>query len=93
MYDIFVSPTFLLLEHSWLNKVCGFTFFIYLFHEPTLNIVKKIIVFVLGKNETGYLISYILSPWIFFVLAIIIGSVLKKYIPKFYGIAVGGRTS
>lgn len=22
-------------------KACGFTFFIYLFHEPTLNIIRK----------------------------------------------------
>jgi surface polysaccharide O-acyltransferase-like enzyme len=91
MYDIFVSPSFSLQNHSWLNKVCGFTFFIYLFHEPTLNIVRKLIVFVLGKNEIGYLVSYLMSPWIFIVFAVFVGLGLKKQVPKLYEITVGGR--
>jgi hypothetical protein len=53
--------------------------------------VRKLIVFVLGKNETGYLVSYLVSPLIFIILAIIVGLGLKKYIPKLYEIAVGGR--
>jgi peptidoglycan/LPS O-acetylase OafA/YrhL len=91
MYGLFVSPQFSLQNYSWLSKACSFTFFIYLFHEPTLNIVRKLIVFVLGKNETGYLVSYLVSPWIFIILAIIVGLGLKKHIPKLYEIAVGGR--
>jgi hypothetical protein len=91
MYGVIVPQSFFLSSHKWLAKVCGFTFFIYLFHEPTLNIVRKLIVFVLGKNETGYLVSYLISPWIFVLFAVIVGMALKKYVPKIYSIAVGGR--
>ncbi|MDR2408799.1 MAG: acyltransferase [Bacteroidales bacterium] len=91
LYNIVVSPTFRLQNHSWLAKSCIFTFFIYLFHEPTINIVRKLIVFFLGKNETGYLVSYLVSPWIFMIVAVIIGSILKKYVSKLYNIATGGR--
>ncbi|MDR1459243.1 MAG: acyltransferase [Bacteroidales bacterium] len=70
---------------------CGFTFFIYLFHEPTLNVVRKLLVFVIGKTSAGYLVSYLISPWIFMMAAIIVGMMLKKYLPRFYGVLVGGR--
>jgi surface polysaccharide O-acyltransferase-like enzyme len=91
LYNVVVPPIFKLQNHLWLAKSCSFTFFIYLFHEPTLNIVRKLIVFFLGKNETGYLVSYLVSPWIFAAIAIIIGLYFKKYMPKFYEIIVGGR--
>jgi surface polysaccharide O-acyltransferase-like enzyme len=91
IYDIVVPQTFSLQQHTCLTQICGFTFFIYLFHEPALNIVRKVIVFFLGKNETGYLISYLVSPWIFIIIAVIIGMILKKYVSKLYNIAAGGR--
>jgi peptidoglycan/LPS O-acetylase OafA/YrhL len=90
-YDFIISSTFTLQRHRWLSKICEFTFFIYLFHEPTINIVRKLIVFFLGKNETGYLVSYLVSPWIFMIAAVIIGAILKKYVTKLYNIATGGR--
>ena len=90
-YDIVVDKYFMLNSHRWLATTCQFTFFIYLFHEPTLNIVRKLIVVVLGKNEIGYLTSYLLSPWIFIVCAVFVGSFVKKYIPKVYCICTGGR--
>lgn len=90
-YDIIVPKSFNLKEHKYITTACQFTFFIYLFHEPTINVVRKLIVYALGKNSMGYLISYLLSPWIFAVIAIYIGLLLRKYIPKIYSITVGGR--
>jgi surface polysaccharide O-acyltransferase-like enzyme len=91
MYDTIVPPSFSLQTHAWLAKVCAFTFFIYLFHEASLNIVKKIILHILGGNELGYIVCYFTSPWIFITVAVFIGIGMKKYIPKLYSIAVGGR--
>jgi surface polysaccharide O-acyltransferase-like enzyme len=91
MYDTVVPPSFSLRTHTWLAKICAFTFFIYLFHEPSLNIVKKTILYILGKNEIGYIVCYFISPWIFIAVAVFIGIRMKKYIPKLYRIAVGGR--
>jgi len=90
-YDNVVPNTFLLKNHLWLQTICSFTFFIYLFHEPTLNVVRKLIVSIFGKNSMGYLISYLVSPFIFMLAAIIVGIILKKYLPKFYQISIGGR--
>lgn len=91
LYDMVLGKDFKLSEHRWLATACQFTFFIYLFHEPTLNIVRKLIVVILGKNEYGYLISYLISPWIFTICFVFIGLQFRKYLPKVYNICTGGR--
>lgn len=91
LYDVVMGKDFSLSQHRWLATACQFTFFIYLFHEPTLNIVRKLIVVVLGKNELGYLTSYLISPWIFTVCAVFAGLLFRKYLPKVYDVCTGGR--
>lgn len=91
IYDMVLGKDFKLSEHRWLATACQFTFFIYLFHEPTLNIVRKLIVVVLGKNELGYLTSYLISPWIFTVCAVFTGLLFRKYLPRVYDVCTGGR--
>ena len=81
LYDVVFGKDFSLSRHQWFATACQFTFFIYLFHEPTLNIVRKLIVVVLGKNELGYLTSYLISPWIFTVCAVFAGLLFRKYLP------------
>ena len=90
-YDMVFDKGFILNNHRWLTTACQFTFFIYLFHEPTLNIVRKLIVVVLGKNEFGYLTSYLLSPWIFTTCAVFVGVVFRRYLPGVYRTCTGGR--
>lgn len=91
LYDVVFGKDFSLSRHQWFATACQFTFFIYLFHEPTLNIVRKLIVVVLGKNELGYLTSYLLSPWIFTVCAVFAGLLFRKYLPRVYDVCTGGR--
>ena len=91
IYDMVLGKDFKLSEHRWLATACQFTFFIYLFHEPTLNIVRKLIVVVLGKNELGYLTSYLISPWIFTICAVFTGLLFRKYLPRVYDVCTGGR--
>ena len=91
MYDYFVDKSFVLKNHYNLSTVCSFTFFIYLFHEPTLNVVRKLLVIVLGRSSFGFAVNYMLSPWIFAILFILLGLFCRKYIPRLYSICVGGR--
>jgi len=90
-YDALVPASFSLQGHPWLSAVGNFTFFVYLFHEPTLNVVRKLLVLVIGKNSLGYLVSYLASPWLFIAGATLAGVFLKKLAPRLYGIVVGGR--
>lgn len=91
IYDIVLPQNFTLSNYKYLTIACSFTFFIYLYHEPTLNIVRKLIVFILGKNEFGFIISYLSSPWVFIALFIPIGLIMKKFFPKVYYVIAGGR--
>ena len=90
-YDTLVCNNFSLKDTKWLSIACSFTLFIYLFHEPTLNIVRKLIVIGIGKSSAGYLISYLISPYLLVFCAIVVGVILKRTIPRIYSNLVGGR--
>ena len=53
-----VKKTFSLNKHHYIAIACSFTFFIYLFHEPTLNIVRKLLIVILGRTSLGFAINY-----------------------------------
>lgn len=91
LYDKLVSKSFNLENHNLSCVVCQYTFFIYLFHEPSLNIVRKLLILILGRSSLGFAINYLVSPWIFVVLFVILGFYFKKYSPRIYSICVGGR--
>lgn len=90
-YDSLFPKSFDLSKHKWVACVCSLTFFIYSFHEPTINIVRKILLLPYGHSSFGVTFSYTVSPWLCVLFAFSIGEVLKKYVPRFYGILVGGR--
>lgn len=89
LYDHVVNKD--LSQMKLLNTACCYTFFIYLFHEPTLNILKKLPPVILGQSAPVYLTCYLVVPWIMIALAIIVGYCLNRFIPKFYSVLVGGR--
>lgn len=91
VYDNICPKTFNINNHKFLMTVCSFTFFIYLFHEPTLNIVRKIIIIPFNHSSLGFAVSYLVSPWIFAMIWIVVGFGQKKALPRFYNVCVGGR--
>ena len=91
IYDMIVPNGFKLSENRLMSFSCQFTFFIYLFHLPLYNFVVRGIPIVLGQNAFGYLVSYLFSPIIFTPFIIVVGWLLRCYMPMFYNILVGGR--
>lgn len=80
-----------LLANGTIMKIlCGSTFFVYLIHEPFLNIFKKIPFFI-SRSEMFINISYILCPIVFVLSAIAIGVLFKKTFPRAYNVFTGGR--
>lgn len=71
--------------------ICGYSFFIYCFHEPALNIFKKLALAVCGINQWSIIIFYFLNPLLMVVAAVIIARFLKNYTPKVYALLTGGR--
>ena len=91
IYDVVIEKGFTLQSNHFLNNICSFTFFIYLYHIPTINIVRKLTLLPFGSTPLGYFSSYTLSPIIFLTIAVIIGMIFKKTLPGIYSICVGGR--
>lgn len=91
LYDLFIPAKFDLKEHRLLCAITEFTFFIYVFHEPYFNIIRKGMIMIVGKTELGFLLTYLTSPWICAVFLISCGYLLRKKHSRFYRICVGGR--
>lgn len=70
------------------SKYC---FFIYLFHEPAFNIIKKLSLKIVGVNDCSLIVFYLVNPLVMAVVALAIGMCIKKLMPKVYGVLVGGR--
>jgi len=74
-----------------LLTLSSFSFFIYLFHMPLLKYLQKGLFYIVGKNEIVSIVSYFVLPIIMITVSILLGGLLKKYTPKFYGLITGGR--
>lgn len=93
LYDAFYKLNQNLSSNKLLTFLCSFTFFIYVYHEPTLNIIKKLFVFILGQSSSALLFAYFFTPFIFILISILVGQLIKMLSPKFFSILVGGRSS
>lgn len=91
LYDWVASKQSISTKLVHLNSILGYSFFIYLFHEPAFNIIKKLGLKVLGVHEWSLILLYIINPLIMCAAAIAVAKVLQRFVPKIYSILVGGR--
>ena len=81
-------------ESIFLSKIIPFTFFIYLFHMPWMNIPKKLLArLLLRTGGVGYCLTYLLAPIIIIVILLIIAMAAERFLPKTYSLLTGGRGS
>lgn len=79
------------LQVNYLNKLLPFTFFIYVFHEPVLTMLRKLLEHFLGKGEVISFSLYLGTPVLVILISVIVAKYTKLFIPKFYGIITGSR--
>ena len=79
------------LTTSKFFTLVSFSFFLYVFHEPILTMIKKVLFVLVGGSEISSLLVYIFAPLLAISISIFIGYYLKKIIPAFYSILTGGR--
>ena len=87
-YDFFVKTENKKVLKT-LAKLGSYSFFIYLFHEPTFNIIKKLGIKVVGCSEPAFIVLYLLCPFIMAAISITVAILLQKIMPKVYSIIVG----
>lgn len=90
-YDYIASSSTISKRFSSFAPLLGYSFFIYLFHEPVFNIIKKIGLKVLGLHEWSLILLYLVNPLIMCMVAIAFAKLLQRYTPKVYAVLVGGR--
>lgn len=80
------------IPFNFLTKLLPYTFFIYVFHEPSLNVFKKTIILLGNKSELSYFITYLASPVLMVLLSYFIGAICSRFFPKSFSIITGFRT-
>lgn len=72
--------------------ITAFSFFIFLFHEPLLSVIKKCYIGIIGTGSIfKELFLYFTAPSIIIALCLYAGIVLKSIGPKTYSLITGGR--
>lgn len=89
-YDIFSKREIISDKGLW-KFICGFSFFIYCFHEPAFNVIKKLSLSAFGTSEISLILLYLVNPFIMVGAAICIAQLLRKITPAIYRILTGGR--
>lgn len=79
-----------LFQPIYMREAVKYTFFVYLIHEPLLNIFKKLPLLA-SRSEAMLIGCYILIPIIFYLSVCFFGAFMKKSFPKAYAIYTGGR--
>ena len=92
MYDKIVPQTFQLSNYAWLGTACSYTFFIYLYHMPTMNIIRKLIVLPFGHTSFGFAFAFLVTPLVFAAIWILVGMAFRRLLPGVYAVCMGGRT-
>lgn len=89
-YDAIESLYPCLGNNRYLLLASKYTFFVYLCHEPLLNIFKKLPLLI-SRSEPTFIIAYISIPILFYLIACVVGRWIKGEFPKLYSIYTGGR--
>lgn len=90
LYDKIAKGRLLCANNKMLATACSYTFFIYLVHEPVLLIFKKIPLLI-SSSEWMLTICFLCVPPIFVAIAICIGVLLRRFMPKALSWYMGGR--
>lgn len=74
-----------------LLRVSPFVFFVFVFHEPSLTILNKVGILLLGLHEWSLILLGIINPFIMLLLSVLVARVIKVLCPTAYSLIVGGR--
>lgn len=88
LYDVVDSRTLGRFSNC---KVYRYTFFIFVFHEPILTLIKGILL-KLAISQTEILLIYFSAPILVVGICLICARIFKCHFPEVYRIICGGRS-
>lgn len=74
-----------------LAAAIGSTFFIYVFHEWNLMILRKVFAKLLPQTPIIQILEFFLIPLIIITISIIVALILQRSLPRFYSFITGSR--
>ncbi|MFD2963936.1 MULTISPECIES: acyltransferase family protein [Olivibacter] len=86
LYDLLYAKN-LIKQFSFFSN----SFFIYVFHEPVLTMIKKGLMSVFGVTSISKFCVYLIAPVSTIVIGVFLAFFIKKKYPKVYGFITGGR--
>ncbi len=75
----------------WILDASRYSFFIYCFHEPTFNVVKKIMLTIFGQSQPALITLYFVNVVLMCAICVLVAKALDLVCPKFYGLLTGFR--
>jgi len=87
--DFVITTRFSLQMDKW--HIYQYTFFIYVFHEPFFNIVKKLMLRMVGESDISLTILFLLNPILTIILILCIAHVMQRFSPRIYHVLTGDR--
>jgi hypothetical protein len=76
---------------NFLNKLKDHAFFVYAIHMVVESILIKLSVLIIPMNGGWLLVQYFGVSFVTIIFLVITGMLLKKILPKVYGVLTGGR--
>lgn len=86
LYDVFSIS-----KVRWYEPFLGYSFFIYCFHIPFFNIVKKLNIMILGAGQTNLILLYFVNPIITITIIVLIAKLFQRVTPNVYLVLTGYR--
>jgi len=87
LYDIYASSAGM----SWIMQWTPYTFFVYAFHEPFLELLKLALFTAIGVSQMSMFVGYISIPVVTCILSMLTARMMKYGVPKIYSLLTGGR--
>jgi len=78
-------------KSQWIRSNASYSIGIFLFHEPALTIVKKIIIRLGGSSDFNLLLAFIIAPVAAFLFGLAFSRLLFGIAPSVYGLFTGNR--
>lgn len=78
-------------KFNFFSNYFEYTFFIFVFHEPLLTVIKKIFFVLVSKTQIGLLTVYFIAPIVTILICIMTGFIIKNYFFSIYKVITGNR--
>ena len=79
------------MRHRSVQAMTGFTFFVYVFHEPLITFLRAIAKIHLTGNAAMHAATWLMVGISAFAISVLVGRAWERWAPRSYAIVSGGR--